>query len=34
MPDAAKSLMPAAQYMRMSDEHERYSLTGALAIID
>lgn len=33
MPDAAKSLVPAAQYMRMSDEHQRYSLPNQTAAI-
>jgi len=33
MMDATKALVPAAQYMRMSDEHQRYSLANQTAAI-
>lgn len=33
MTDATPSLVPAAQYMRMSDEHQRYSLANQTAAI-
>jgi DNA invertase Pin-like site-specific DNA recombinase len=33
MTDATKALVPAAQYMRMSDEHQRYSLANQSAAI-